>query len=115
MGAGQYDLIILQGSDLTTKFTMKQDGVVVDLSGYSAKLYIKDKIGDTANLAEYTTVNTKLVITGIAGTVQLAVSSTDTAAITWTKGVYDLLLISASGVKSRPLMGRVEVSKQVSS
>lgn len=79
----------------------------VDLTGYTARMDIKDKVGGVVlhSLSPIIDVATH--------TITLTISATDTAAFDWAKGVYDLELVSASGVVTALLAGKVTVSKEV--
>lgn len=84
----------------------------VDLTGYSARMSIKDKIGGT-ELFSLTSVDGRIALDSAKKTITLNVVATDTAAITWKKGVYDLELVSGGGVVSALLSGAVYVTKEV--
>lgn len=84
----------------------------VVLTGYTARLAIKDKVGGTV-LHSLTTENTGIVINTSANTITLAISATDTAAFAWKKAVYDLEMVSASGVVTALISGSITVSKEV--
>ena len=84
----------------------------VDFAGFTARMTIKDKVGGTA-LETMTDANVKIVLDNTARTITLLLSATVTAAYTWTKGVYDLEMVSGSGVVTAILSGTVTVSKEV--
>jgi hypothetical protein len=50
---------------------------------------------------------------GAAGTITLTISATDTAALTSGRGVYDLELVSGSGIVTRLLQGVATISRNV--
>lgn len=83
----------------------------VDLTGFAGRMEIKDKVGGTV-LASTDDI---LVITvdNTAKTITLSITATDTAAISWMKGVYDLEMVSATGEVTSLLSGKVSVSKEV--
>ena len=83
-----------------------------DLTGYVARMTIKDKIGGT-ELLSLTTENGRIVIDTVAHSVTLLITAADTAAITWSKGVYDLELVSPSGEVTSLLDGRVTATFEV--
>lgn len=83
-----------------------------DLTGYTARLAIKDKVGGTV-LLSLTTENAGIVIDATAKTITLAITATATAALTWTTGVYDLELVSTTGVVTQLMNGSVSVTKEV--
>lgn len=89
----------------------------VDLTGYVARMEIKDKVGGTV-LASADVADAPLNILAIAidntrKTITLTISATATAALTWKKGVYDLEMQSDTGVVTALITGTVAVSKEV--
>lgn len=76
-----------------------------DLTGYTARIDIRDKIGGTLLLSSEVadsplnlisaTVNTSLK------TITLTISATDTAALAFSKGVADLEMVSSGGVVTK--------------
>lgn len=84
----------------------------MDLMGYMARLAVKDKIGGTV-LLSLTTENNGIVIDNAKKTITLTVEATATDDFTWTRGVYDLELISPAGVVTALITGRVSVTKEV--
>ena len=89
----------------------------VDLAGYTARMKIKDKVGGTV-LASTEAGDTPLNVLAIAidnaaKTITLTIEATATDDFAWTKGVYDLEMISATGKVTAILSGRVSVSKEV--
>lgn len=114
MSAGSYDLYIEQGATLSLPIVWKDsDGNVVDLTGYTARMQVRQTVPATTILLSATTENGKLVIEGVDGKVTILLSAEDTTAITWLTGVYDLELISGDGVVTRLLEGSVSVSREV--
>jgi hypothetical protein len=89
----------------------------VDLTGYTARMQIKDKVGGTvlaSSLVGDAQLNIiTLTIDAAAKTITLLISATDTAAIAWRKGVFELEMVSATGVVTAILTGTVAVSKEV--
>ncbi len=83
----------------------------VDLTGAAARMQIRAGIGG-ALLLELTTENGGLAITG-PGTLVRTLSAAQTAALTWTEGVYDLEVEYAEGTVQRYLQGKVTVSREV--
>ena len=83
-----------------------------DLTGYIARMDIKDKIGGTVLLA-LTTENGRITVNNTTKTITLVISADDTAAITRKKGVYDLELESPAGVVTALMFGTVTVTNEV--
>lgn len=83
----------------------------VDLAGATARMQIRAGVGG-ALLLELNTENGGLAITG-PGTLTRTMSAAQTAALTWTDGVYDLEVEYADGTVQRYLQGSVTVSREV--
>src|SRR5574337_809461 len=82
------------------------------LTGYTAAMSIKDKIGGT-ELLRLDTVGGRIAIDTVNMTITLTIDATTTAGLTWTSGVYDLKLISSTGVATELLAGNVSVDPAV--
>lgn len=83
----------------------------VDLTGAKARMQIRAGLGG-ALLLELTTESDGLAITG-PGTLIRTLSAAQTAALTWTDGVYDLEVQFPDGTVKRYLQGAVTVSREV--
>lgn len=83
-----------------------------DLTGFTARMSIKDKIGGT-ELMLLDTNNLRIEVDNANKVITLTISATDTAAITWKKGVYDLELESPTGVVTLIMSGKVSVDLEV--
>lgn len=84
----------------------------VDLTGYTARMSIKDKIGGTA-LHSLTTENGGIDIDPAAKTIALSIPAADTEDFTWSRGVYDLEMVSPAGKVTRIISGRIALSREV--
>ena len=87
----------------------------VDLTGYAARMSIKDKVGGTELLRLDSTGSAVGLITISPGTgvITLSITAVNTLALAWLKGFYDLDLISPSGVVTTLLSGTVTVTPAV--
>jgi hypothetical protein len=83
-----------------------------DLTGYTARMTIKNRAGGTA-LDTFTSAEGDIVLDNSAKTITLTISATDTAAYTFRNGVYDLELVSAGGVVTQLLYGSAAVTQEV--
>lgn len=89
----------------------------VDLTSYTARMMIRATVDATAVLVS--------LVSGVASplsgitldntlkTITLLISATDTAALTFLTGVYDLELVSPAGVVTQLLSGNVTVTDEV--
>jgi Big-like domain-containing protein len=112
---GKLDLVIEQGATFRRTITYLQaSGEPRDLTGYTARMQIKTAAGGTL-LYELTTGNGRIVIDGPNGRISMEILDTDTSGFTWTKGVYDLEIISAEATPTvtRLVEGKVTVTPEV--
>lgn len=83
-----------------------------DLTGYTARMTVRNRVGGTA-LVTLTTANNGIVIDLTDKFIELVITATDSAGYSWTKGVYDLELVSLSGEVTSLLHGNVTLTKEV--
>jgi len=79
----------------------------INLAGVTGLLRVRPELG-AAPLLDLTTANGGLVIDG-PGLLRIHLSATDTAALGWTRGVYELELTFADGTVQRYAQGEVQV------
>jgi hypothetical protein len=113
MAATTYDILIEQGATYSQVITYKDNGVAVNLTGYTARMQVRATLESASTLVELTTANSRIALGGTAGTISLTISATDTAALTSGRGVYDLELVSGSGIVTRLLQGVATISRNV--
>lgn len=89
----------------------------VDITGYSARMKIKDKVGGTvlaSTEAGDSPLNVLTITLDAANkTITLSIMATATDDFAWTKGVYDLEMVSPTGVVTTILSGKIAVTKEV--
>jgi hypothetical protein len=115
MPAGKLKLLIEQGATFRKLLTWKAGtpAVPVDLTDCAARMQIRADIDATAPLISLTTENGGITLGDDAGTIELYISDTDTADITWISGVYDLEVVLVNGDVRRLLYGTVAVTPEV--
>jgi len=113
MAATTYDILIEQGATYSQSITYKDNGVAVNLTGYTARMQVRATLEAASALIELTTANSRIALGGAAGTITLTISATDTAALTSGRGVYDLELVSGAGIVTRLLQGVATISRNV--
>lgn len=116
MPAVKQNLEIEQGATFRYNVYWKDEntGAAIDITGYSARMHIRaSHDAPDPPLLELTDANGRLALGGSAGTIQMTVTAVDTAALTFTEGVYDLELVSPGGEVDRLLYGGVEVTPEV--
>lgn len=108
----QFNDINAAGFKAYTSGGYVQYNTPVDMASFTARLKVKDKVGGT-ELLSLTTENAGIVIDNAAKTITLVITATATAALTWTKGVYDLEMVSPGGTVTQLMYGKFAVSKEV--
>lgn len=129
MIAGVYNVTIEQGSTFGRLISIEQPDLAADptgqtfenfdLSGFTARMHIRRTIDSATPMISLTTENGRIAINpNISGSstrnneISLSITAADTATIT-TSGVYDLEIISASGVVSKVVRGDVTLIPEV--
>lgn len=114
MAAGSYNVLIEAGAtfSLTVTYT-DAGGTPINLTGYTARMQIRDARADAVAALELNTTNGRIVITGATGLLTLSIAAVDTALLDMRSGVYDLIITSAGGVVTRLLEGFVTVSAAI--
>lgn len=112
MAAGIYNLVIEIGAtfDQTVTWT-DEDGDAVDVSGYTAAMKVKSKIGGSTLVS---LTDGDGITLGADGTIRIVIEAATTAALSAETAVYDLVLTSAAGKVTRLLQGRADISPSVS-
>lgn len=109
----KHNLKIKTGRYFRAAFTRKDSsGVVVDMTGYTARMQIRRKPG-TAVIDTLSTANGKIVIGATEGTLDLILEDDETQAYTPGLYVYDIALVDADGRPHDWMEGEVEVVAEV--
>lgn len=114
MEPASIDLTIYQGSTFLKKFQWKTGNppVPVNLTGYSARMQIREKITSPNPVISLTTENGGIKLEN-DGFIVLNISAEDTASFNFKGAVYDLELISPTGFVRRLIEGSVTLSPEV--
>lgn len=114
MTAATYNITVEQGATFTLDLVYKDNvGTPIDLTGYTARMQIRRSYSATSPLATFTTENGRIVLGTTDGTVSVTGEAALTASIGVRNAVYDLELISPTGVVTRLIRGSVSVSPEV--
>lgn len=130
MAAGKYSFTIEQGSTVDFEIAYKDSsGNPIDLTGYQARMQIKDAPGGSTTYitltssAEPPPCGTGLNMSGsnglnppTSGTIGVLISAISTSAFTFNQAVYDLEIASGSGdctIVTRLVEGNVKLIKEV--
>lgn len=104
------NLIVYQGADFeSTFYVTNNNGSNFDLTGYTGASLIKKHYDSSVS----TSLVVDIAIPQNAGAVTLSLSNAVTAAMQSGKYVYDVVLTSTDGVKSRVLEGVLTVVEGV--
>lgn len=82
--------------------------IPVDLTGFTAKMKIKTDFGGT-EITELNTANSKIVLGGVLGDIELKLTSNETLALPAGNYRYDLELTSPTAEVTRLIEGYFEV------
>jgi hypothetical protein len=112
---GYLDLNCYQGANFDYALTWQTGGTAVNLSGYSARMQVRDSY-DAGTAIVSLTSGTGITLGGTAGSIALELSATQTAALDGTPNsqyIYDLELVSGAGYVTRLVEGRFYVYPEV--
>ena len=110
MLAAVTNLIAYQGADFTNTFYVTEDnGSSFDLTGFTAAGKIKKHY--TSSTSQ--TVTAAVLSPATSGRIQLSLTNSQTAAMKSGRYVYDVVITSSTGIKSRVLEGSVSVLEGV--
>lgn len=84
----------------------------VNLTGYSARMEIRDKYGGLL-LHRLDTDDTTMLIDGPNGAISFEIPASLTATWLWRNAVYDIELVDGSGRVTRLLQGTISLSPEV--
>lgn len=109
------NLEMQQGATFRKDLTWQIAEAPVDLTGYTARMQVRETVDSVTSLLELTTENGYITLGGAAGTIRLEVDAVAMAALDFTAGVYDLELASgdATPFVTRLCEGAVTLSPEV--
>lgn len=107
-----------QGADFQFTFTWKDEsGALQNLTGYSARMQIREREESPNPLIELTNANSRILLGGVSGFITLKLSSTETnsfVASDWADPhVYDVEVMDGSGKVTRLLRGPLANFREV--
>jgi len=114
MAAAIYNATIDQGATFTLEVIYKDSaGTPINLTGYTAALQIRQNYYDDTALVTLTSPSGGIVITGATGTIDITMSSAQTASLDEGIYVYDLEIYAGGGNITRLIQGQFTVSPEV--
>lgn len=130
MAAGLYNFTIEQGSTLDFRIQyLDRSGDPIDLSGYHAKMQIRDEprgsrlhatlsssLSQDGTGLNLTPVSASLTLPPSSGSIEVVISAASSSLFNFDKAYYDLEIMSGSGSSRRViriLQGKIKLSKEV--
>jgi hypothetical protein len=103
-----FNITIVKGADFSFSFEIDISGTVLNLTGATVLSEIRDSNKKSDNLIETFTPTISIgSVTGYLSDITLSLTDAETALITESEGVYDVLVTDASNVDTYYLRGRV--------
>ena len=122
MIAGNYNILCEQGVSFARVIALEQPRTPTEqnpseyepypLANHTARMQVRRTIESTTPMISLTTENGRININAGSGFITITLSAADTAALT-SSGVYDLEIISSTGVVSRVIQGTFTLSMEV--
>ena len=114
MAAATYNFVIEQGTTLAkTLIWNSSTGTPVNLTGYTARMQVRQSVTSSVVLLELTSAAGTIVLTPLTWTIVLNFPAATTAAIIWRHGKYDLELVASNGTVTRLIEGQIDISPEV--
>jgi hypothetical protein len=110
MSAARYNLVIDQGSDFAINFTVKDNGSVKDLTGYSARAQMRTSKTASSVAANFTCT----ISTPSNGTITMSLANSVSSPLNAGTYVYDLEIFTANNATvTRLIQGSVDLTQEV--
>lgn len=111
---GKYNIVCPKGSTLSQRFTYKINDAAVNLSGYSARMQVREKYESPAFITSLTSNNGGILLASAsAGIIDIYISASATSAFVPKDYVWDIELVSPSNIVTRLLEGKFIVTPEV--
>jgi len=109
---GSYNIVARQGSTFNLNFTIDTDGDEWNLTTYTARMQVRKATTSSTAILSLTS-SSGITLGGTAGTVAVTASAATMAALPAGTWVYDLELVSGSGIVYAILEGKFIVKPEV--
>lgn len=110
-GNNLVNFVFNQGETVQKELRWSIADVPVNLTGYTARMFLKRRLTDESPEFTLTTENGRISLGGTLGTITLNISATDSAQM-FGEYIYDLELVNGSFVK-RLLKGSISIDYEV--
>lgn len=116
-----YNIEVQEGTQFEITFTCKNEAIPAlprDLTGFTATMKVRNTFEGYSHPDHVLAYSSQAPLSGLEitpeqGLVKLTIPGQDTANSTWNKGVYDIILTSADGVKEKLIEGLFLISPSV--
>jgi len=108
----KYNMVCPQGSTFQKTLTYIINDVPVDLTSYTARMQIREKHSSTAVIVQIDSLIGGIAL-GAGGTIDLVIQSAVTEDFIAKEYVYDIEIISSTGVVTRIIEGKFIVTPEV--
>ena len=112
MTPGRLNFVCPQGSTFRRTLTYKIETTPVNLTGYSARLQVREN-HDSTDYIVFLTNGNGITLGGSAGTIDILIPDSTTTNFITGDHVYDLEVESSSGITDRLIEGRFNVTPEV--
>jgi hypothetical protein len=109
---GKYNMVCPQGSTFNKQLTYSINDVPVNLTGYTARMQVREKHTSTTAQLALNTENGGVILGGSLGTITININASSTSALVAKDYVYDLEIVSA-GTVTRIIEGKFIVTPEV--
>jgi hypothetical protein len=109
---GVVDLVCPQGATFKRSLTLRINNRLVNLSGYTARMQVRESYDSPAYLLSLTTAS-GITLGGSLGTIDLRISDAETSSTRAGTYVYDLEIISPDSDVTRLIQGKFKVTPEV--
>ena len=110
----KYQIEIQQGADFERIITwIDGNSTPIDVTNYTAKLQIRNRIESENTLLELSTGNGGIIIGNIDGKITIKIDAATSSAFIWSEGIYALEITSPMNITARLIEGRVNVKKEI--
>lgn len=113
MSTGQSNFTIKQGATFRKPFQWIADGVPVDMTGWTARMQIREEVDSEIVISELTTENGGITIDPLQGKIDLYLSPEQTSQLNFESAVYDIELVDQVGEVYRDIEGKIKLSLEV--
>tara|TARA_R110000796_G_scaffold199418_2_gene315607 strand:+ start:249 stop:581 length:333 start_codon:yes stop_codon:yes gene_type:complete len=105
MAAAVYNITIDAQADFARTFEVSEAGVALDITGYTFAAQVREHFHSTDS-----TAFTTQIVDGPTGLFSISLTDTVTAAMTYGKQYYDIVMTDVAGDKQRLLQGEALVA-----